>query len=449
MAGSAAISDLTDLNVLDMRERMSRGEFSAEELTRACLDRTAAREDEVQAWAWLDPDHALAQARALDSWRKSGRAIGPLHGIPVGVKDIIDTREMPTENGTLLDAGRRPAVDAAVVQRIREAGAVILGKTVTTELAVYTPGKTQNPHDPERTPGGSSSGSAAAVAAGMVSLALGSQTNGSVVRPASFCGVVGYKPSRGLVSRYGALAQSPTLDTIGAFARTIEGAALLIDVIAGHDPRDRGSLMAGRPDLLALAQSRPPVKPALALVRSPVWDRAGDDVRAGFEKVRQAFGDAVQEIELPDIFTRAHDWHRTVNMAELARNYARYFDLDSSALSERLRGLYEEGLAIRAVDYICALDGMAVLNQGLDSIFDRFDAIVTPAAPGEAPLGLDSTGDLAFNSIWTFCGVPALSLPLLTGSNGMPVGIQLVGGHLHDGRLLRTARWVQDTLVRY
>jgi Asp-tRNA(Asn)/Glu-tRNA(Gln) amidotransferase A subunit family amidase len=182
----------------------------------------------VQAWAYLDTDQAMLQARAVDAWRRSGRPIGALHGIPVGVKDIIDTRDMPTENGTPLDAGRRPAQDAIVVQRLRAAGAVILGKTVTTELAVYTPGKTRNPHDPRRTPGGSSSGSAAAVSAGMAPLALGSQTNGSVIRPASFCGVVGYKPSRGLVPRRGVLTQSPTLDTIGTFSRTLEDAALLL-----------------------------------------------------------------------------------------------------------------------------------------------------------------------------------------------------------------------------
>jgi len=243
------------------------------------------------------------------------------------------------------------------------------------------------------------------------------------------------------------LAQSPALDTIGAFARTIEDAALLADVIAGYDDRDPGSLIAGRPDLLALTRSAPPLKPVLAFVRSSVWDRAGEDVRAGFEEIWQALGNAVQEIELPDIFARVHDWHRTVNMAELARNYARYFDKDSSALSDRLRGLYEEGLTVRAVDYIGALDAMAMLNGGLERIFVRFDAILTPAAPSEAPLGLESTGDPVFNSIWTFCGVPALSLPLLAGSNGMPIGIQLVGRHLYDGRLLRTAWWLQDTIL--
>ncbi|MDQ3559565.1 MAG: amidase [Pseudomonadota bacterium] len=440
-------AQLAAMSALEARDEIARGSITAAELTAACLEQIAAREPEVQAWAYIDPDHAMRQAAELDRKRSTGRPIGPLHGVPVGVKDIIDTRDMPTENGTTLDAGRRPAADATAVSKLREAGAVILGKTVTTELAVYTPGKTRNPHDAKRTPGGSSSGSAAAVAAGMIPLALGSQTNGSVIRPASFCGVVGCKPSRGLVSRHGALAQSPALDTIGAFARTIEDAALLTDVIAGYDDRDPGSLIAGRPDLLALTRSAPPLKPVLAFVRSSVWDRAGEDVRAGFEEIWQALGNAVQEIELPDIFARVHDWHRTVNMAELARNYARYFDKDSSALSDRLRGLYEEGLTVRAVDYIGALDAMAMLNGGLERIFVRFDAILTPAAPGEAPLGLESTGDPVFNSIWTFCGVPALSLPLLAGSNGMPIGIQLVGRHLYDGRLLRTARWLQDTIL--
>jgi Asp-tRNA(Asn)/Glu-tRNA(Gln) amidotransferase A subunit family amidase len=439
-------SALADFTALQARDEIARGAVKAVELAEACLERIAEREAEVQAWVHLDPQYVMQQAKAADRYRASGRPTGPLHGVPVGIKDIIDTRDMPTENGTPFDSGRRPSRDAAVVERLREAGAIIFGKTVTTELAVYTPGKTRNPHDPKRTPGGSSSGSAAAVAAAMVPLALGSQTNGSVIRPASFCGVVGFKPSRGLISRRGALTQSPALDAIGSFARSIEDIALITDVLAGYDERDTGSILAAGPDLLSIARSRVPVKPSFAFVRSPVWDRAGEEVREGLAELADTLPEQVDDVELPEPFARAHDWHRAVMLADLARNYARYYDRDPSGLSERLRGMVEEGLAIRAVDYARALDAREILNAGLEKLFERYDAILTPAAPGEAPLGLESTGDPAFSTLWTYCGVPALTLPLLTGPSGMPVGVQLVGRRDYDGRLLRTARWLSEAL---
>ena len=446
MAGKKA--HLAGLSALALRDEIARGAVKAVEAAEVFLERITEREPEVQAWAHLDPDHVMRQAEAADRQRASGRPIGPLHGVPVGLKDIIDTRDFPTENGTALDAGRRPRDDAAIVQRLREAGAIIMGKTVTTELAVFTPGKTRNPHDPGRTPGGSSSGSAAAVAAGMVPLAVGSQTNGSVIRPASFCGVVGLKPSQGLVSRRGVLMQSPTLDTIGTFSRSIEDAALLADILAGYDEGDPGSALTARPDLLNIALSRPPVKPRFALVRSPVWDKAQAEVRGGIAEVAEALGERVEEVELPEPFRHVHDWHRVINLADIARNYARYLDMDPAGLSRKLMAMIEEGLAVRAVDYANAQDSIAPLNAALDRLFERYDAIVTPAAPGEAPAGLESTGDPVFSTLWTYCGVPALTLPLLSGSNGMPIGVQLVGRRLYDGRLLRTARWFFEAVCK-
>ena len=434
------------MTALAARDEIARGACKAVELVAACLERIAQREPDVQAWAHLDPDHAMRQAKAADAYRASGRPIGPLHGVPVGVKDIIDTRDVPTENGTALDAGRRAAADAAVVERLRSAGALVLGKTVTTELAVYTPGKTRNPHDPSRTPGGSSSGSAAAVAAQMVPLALGTQTNGSVIRPASYCGVVGFKPSRGLISRRGILVQSPPLDTVGTFSRSVEDAALLTDALAGYDDRDPASLNAARPDLLTITQSRPPVRPRLALVKSPVWDKAGEEVREGFAELAEALGDRIDMVDLPELFAHGHDWHRTIMLADIARYFARYYDRDPAGLSSRLRAMVEEGQTIRAVDYNRAVDNVTLLNAGLDKLFERYDAIVTPAATGEAPAGLESTGDPVFCTLWTYCGTPALTLPLLTGPTGLPVGVQLVGRPLYDGRLLRTARWLSEAL---
>ena len=444
MAGRKA--QLAGLTALAMRDEIARGAVKAVEVAGACLERIAEREPDVQAWAHLDPDYVMRQAESADRHRASGQPIGPLHGVPVGLKDIIDTRDFPTENGTILDAGRRPRDDAAIVRRLREAGAIIMGKTVTTELAVFTPGKTRNPHDPARTPGGSSSGSAAAVGAGMVPLTVGTQTNGSVIRPASFCGVVGFKPSRGVVSRRGVLVQSPTLDTIGTFSRTVEDAALLADVLAGYDESDPASALTARPDLFNIALSRPPVKPRLALVRSPVWDKAQQEVREGIEELAEALGERAEEVDLPEPFRHVHDWHRVINLADIARNYARYVELDPAGLSRKLMGMIEEGLAIRAVDYANAQDSIAPLNLALEKLFERYDAIVTPAAPGEAPSGLESTGDPVFNTIWTYCGVPAVSVPLLNGRNDMPIGIQLVGRRFYDGRLLRTARWLWEAV---
>jgi Asp-tRNA(Asn)/Glu-tRNA(Gln) amidotransferase A subunit family amidase len=430
------------MTALQARDEIARGAAKAVDIVEACLERIAEREPQVQAWVHVDPEHALRQAKAADAFRASGRPIGPLHGVPVGIKDIIDTRDLPTENGTPFDAGRRPTADAAVVERLRAAGAITLGKTVTTELAVYTPGKTRNPHDPGRTPGGSSSGSAAAVAAYMVPLALGTQTNGSVIRPASFCGIVGFKPSRGLISRRGVLVQSPPLDAVGTFSRSIDDAALFADTLAGYDDRDAASLASAAPQLLATAQSRPPVRPTFAIVKSPVWNKAEEPVRGGFAELADALGPAADEVELPEPFARGHDWHRTIMLADIARHFARYYDRDPAGLSDRLRGMVEEGLTVRAIDYNRALDGIAMLNAGLDKLFERYDAIVTPAATGEAPEGLASTGDPVFSTLWTYCGTPALTLPLFTGPNGMPVGVQLVGRRNHDGRLLRTAKWL-------
>jgi Asp-tRNA(Asn)/Glu-tRNA(Gln) amidotransferase A subunit family amidase len=441
-AAHLARPDLVALTALDARERLKRGEISAEDLVRACLARIEVREGEVRAWAHLDPEHALAQARARDAWRRSGRAIGRLHGLPVGLKDIIDTRDLPTENGTVLDAGRRPSRDAALVARLRAAGAVILGKTETTELAYYHPARTRHPHDPERTPGGSSSGSAAAVAAGMVPLSVGSQTNGSVIRPASFCGVVGFKPSFGLIARTGALTQSAFLDTIGVFTRDIEGAALIAESLQGCDPGDEQSRLQAHDPLLETALSRPPVTPAFAFVRSPVWDRASEETRGALEELAALLGDRCDAVDLPDAFENAHPAHRRLMLAGFARNLRGYYERGRDALSAQMREAIEEGRTVSAVDYLAALDWREVLNAALERLFDRYDAILTPAAIGEAPADLSTTGDPVFCTIWSFCGVPAVSLPLAQGPNGFPVGVQLVGRRGHDGRLLRTARWL-------
>ena len=437
--------DATPLNWLsasDAARALRDGAISSEQLVEACLARVREADGAVQAWAHLDPEHALTQARARDRDRSEGQTTGPLHGVPVGLKDIIDTLDYPTEDGTVLHAGRTPVHDATVVAMLRAAGAVVLGKTVTTECAYFAPGKTRNPHNPGHTPGGSSSGSAAAVAAGMVPLALGSQTNGSTIRPASYCGVYGFKPTHGLVPRGGMLQLSRTLDHVGLFARTLEDLALLGEQIVGHDPRDPDTRVRARPAFVSLSAEEPPLPPLLAFVKTPAWERAADDLKEGFAELVAALGERVVEIELPESARQAWDWQRTIMEAEMAANLAAEWERGRDKLSPQLRSLLERGREARAFDYQAALARIAPLNEGFAEIFERCDAILTPSAPGTAPKGLDSTGDPAFCTLWTLCGMPAVSLPLMKGENGLPMGVQLVGPRAGDARLLRTARWL-------
>jgi len=436
------VSRLNWLSATDAARAIRGGELSAEQLTEACLARVREVDDKVQAWAYLDPDHALAQARERDAERSEGRPSGPLHGVPVGIKDIFDTGDMPTEDGTPLHAGRTPRDDATPVAMLRAAGAVILGKTVTTELATYTPGKTRNPHNPEHTPGGSSSGSAAAVAVGMVPVALGSQTNGSVIRPASFCGVYGFKPTHGLIPRGGVLKLSRTLDHVGVFARCLEDVALVAEQLVGQDPRDRDTRVRARIPFVATAAEEPPLTPVLAFMKGPAWERAEEETKEAFAELVAELGDRVFEVDTPDSARRALEWHRTIMEAEMAANLDREWERGRDRLSESLRKQLARGREITALDYQLARARIPLINEGFDDIFERCDAIVTPAAAGTAPKGIESTGDPAFCTMWTLCGMPAISLPLMRGENGLPLGVQLVGRRGDDARLLRTARWL-------
>jgi Asp-tRNA(Asn)/Glu-tRNA(Gln) amidotransferase A subunit family amidase len=395
---------------------------------------------------FLDAEHAMQQAEAADLRRKEGKALGPLHGVPLGIKDIFDTADMPTELGSPLWAGRMARRDAAVVARLRAAGAVIMGKTVTTEYAYRRPGPTTNPHDPARTPGGSSSGSAAAVAAHMVPGAVGSQTNGSVIRPAAFCGVVGFKPTHGLIPRTGMLRLSRTLDHVGVFARTVLDAALLAEALAGFDEEDPDTRPIAHPPLAAVAASAPPLPPRLAFVRSPAWGHAEPGTPEAFAELVEALGETIAELELGAGFEGAVEMHRTIMEVEMAHSLRRDYDKGGDQLSPALRDAIERGRRRVAVDYTAAIAGAASLADALDPVFDEFDAIVTPAAPGEAPRGLASTGDPIFCTMWTYLGTPAITLPLLRSMAGMPLGVQLIARRGGDARLLRTAHWLVETL---
>ncbi|MBW7997163.1 MAG: amidase [Candidatus Glassbacteria bacterium] len=435
-----------ELGAAEAAEAIREGVITSVELVQACLERIDQVEEQVQAWVHLDPDLALDRAREADEARQAGKTLGALHGVPVGVKDIFDTKDMPTEDGTILHAGRTPGQDATAVARLRQAGAVILGKTVTTELAVFSPGKTRNPHDPERTPGGSSSGSAAAVAAHMVPLAIGTQTNGSMIRPAAYCGVVGFKPSHGLISRHRILQQSRTLDQVGVFARDVGDAALIAEQMMGHDELDPDTRPRMRPGLVETAAQEPPVTPKLGFVKTPAWEHAEEGTREAFAELVENLGENVEEASLSPAFDDAIDSHRCIMEADLALSFEREYATGRDQLSEILRQMIERGQKTLAVDYNRAVGLIALLNGSFGDIFERYDAILAPATVGEAPRGLDSTGSPIFCTIWTLCGMPAITLPLMQGEEGMPLGVQLVAPKGDDGRLLRTARWLVEEL---
>ena len=401
---------------------LSRRELSAEELVRHCLARIAEREPTVQAWEVLDAEGALAAARRMDRLRDRP----PLCGLPVGVKDLIDTGDLPTAYGSPIHRGHQPEQDAECVRRLRGAGAIVLGKTVTTEFALYTPGKTRNPHDPSRTPGGSSSGSAAAVADGMVPAALGSQTAGSIVRPASYCGVIGFKPTHGALPLQGIHPLAPSLDTLGFFVGAIEDVPVLLSALAGAPP-------------VAIQTS----KPRLGLCRTEAWSRAETETRKAIEDAAGALG--AREVDLGPAFQGLIDAQIAIMGHEASTALG---GEPETELSPRLRELLREGAKVGPERLRAARDQADRCRRQLDEIFATVDALLTPAATGEAPVGLGATGDPLFCRIWTLLGAPCASLPVLKGPAGLPVGLQVVGGRNREDVLLSACTWILETLVR-
>lgn len=420
--------DLNELGAADVVSGIRDGTFTAAEVTRACLARIDARDGEVRAWVHLDPDHALDQATTADQWQRAGSTLGPLHGVPIGIKDIFDTSDYLTEWGSPICAGRQPTRDSTVVARLRDAGAVILGKTVTAEFAAWRPGPTRNPHDLTRTPGGSSSGSAAAVADAMVPVAVGSQTEGSTIRPASYCGVVGFKPTYGTVPLDGVMPLSSPLDHVGLFARSVDDIALAA----------QGLLPAAADLSSASLESAPRV----GFVRTPFWDQATPELRRSLEAFA-AICD-LPSVELPDQFEDALD---VVDCIYCAGNAAAFADLYRTAadrIYDRHRADIERGQRITSDQLARAEDKQQALIGSLDGLLSEFDALATPATTGVAG-SADTTGEPLFNGMWTLCGNPVVTLPLLTGESGLPIGVQLVGRRGDDGELFRVAAHITDS----
>ena len=425
------MTDLRSLTVREAARQIAERRLTAEALTAACLDRIEAREALVGAWQYLDRGQALDAARRRDGEPPRG----PLHGIPIAVKDLIDTVAMPTAYGSPIYRGHRPAADASCVALAKAAGAIVLGKTVTTEFAAFTPGKTANPRNPAHTPGGSSSGSAAAVADGMVQLAFGTQTAGSVIRPAAYCGVVGYKPSFGLINRAGVKPLADSLDTVGVLARTVEDAAFFAGVLSE------------RPALRHLAV--PSEAPSFGLYRTPMWDEAEPATAAALSAARatlERHGASVMELAIAREHHELAAVQDTIMRFEAVRAFA-YERIEHSAeLSPRFAQMLDAGMAIGADEYDRALARAAQARAGLAAFFGSCDAVLVPAAPGEAPVGLGNTGDPIFNRMWTLLGVPCVTLPVRWADNGLPTGVQLVGRLGDDPRLMACAAFLEQAL---
>lgn len=427
---------LHTLGLAEVARRIRAGGITAEAYTAACLARIRALEPAVQAWVTLDESRALAQARAADRRRgRRGDDAGRLPGVPIAVKDLIDVAGLPSRMGSPIYRDYVPERSAGVVRRLERSGAFALGKTVTTEFAFMVPDKTRNPWHTGHTPGGSSSGSAAAVACGMVPAGIGTQTNGSVIRPAAFCGVVGFKPSLHAIALDGVLPFAPTFDTPGVFARSVADAALLASWLTRQDG------VIGR-DIVPLRTA-----PRLAAVRSPVWEKAEPAGREQFaadvDRLRAA-GATVEARELPDAFADAHRIHRRIMLYEAAVAAAAVRRAHRAAISDFLNAALDEGEATSLADYRIALDRRAALIREAVRFLDAgFDAIVTPPAPGEAPAGLDTTGDPAFCTLWTLLGVPAITLPTGLGPRGLPLGLQIVARPDACNTLLAVAAWCE------
>lgn len=417
-------------------------QITSVDLVSALLDRVDSRDKTVGAWQHLEPERALEQARQLDAREPAG----PLHGVPVGVKDIIDTFDTPTAYGSGIYRQHRPSRDATCVRRLRSAGAVIMGKTVTTEFALFHPGKTANPRDVARTPGGSSSGSAAAVVDCMVPVALGTQTAGSIIRPASFCGTFGFKPTFGALSRAGIREISPTMDTLGHFARSVEDLALVATVLAGHDPADpatRGTTHT-RFDKATFAQQWPR---RIAFIPTSQWDRVDPRARARIEEALTVLTEVdVDEVSLPPDFDELVNAQISIMEREAFNSLRDEWGRNPELISSELAALLERGRDVSRNVYEAALERAIVCRRRLLQVFEHYDFVITPSVLGEAPIGLQSTGDPLFCRMWTLLGAPAVAVPGLIGPDGLPLGVQVIGPLHRDDVALAAAEWLSERL---
>ena len=433
------MKEISSLSAYDLSLKLKSGEISSVEVCKAYLERIEKFEKNVQAWQFLDKKLLLEKAQEADDYRKSGKPLGALHGMPIAIKDIIGTYDMPTECGTVFRKKKSSSQDSEIVNLLKNAGAIIMGKTVTCELAYINPSKTKNPHDYNRTPGGSSSGSAAAVASYMTHLAVGSQTGGSVIRPASYCGVVGYKPSYGLISRNGVLKVSDKLDTIGIFARSVKDVALLAKSLIRKDLYDSSTVYFSADKILEVCEDKLEFEPKFIFYKTKNWKSINRKSQEAFEYLIKSLKKNIEVFDEPSYFKDIHKYHQIIHETDLANNFSIYYKKYKSKLSKYMQTAIAKGNKHSAKEYAEAIDFRKQSYESYQEVFEDYHGVLTPSSPGVAPKGLKSTGTAEFNKVWSYLGTPCISLPLLEGENNLPLGVQLVGDRYDDHRFLGVA----------
>jgi len=443
------MSDFFSLPVHELVKQVKDAKLTSVEICQSYIERINKFEKDIKAWAHFDKKLLLEKAEEADNYRKSGKPTGSLHGIPVALKDIIGTYDMPTECGTVLRKGKTQSQNAEIVDLLKSAGAIIMGKTATSELAFLGPPATRNPHDYTRTPGGSSSGSAAVIAAHMAPLSIGSQTGGSVIRPASYCGVVGYKPSYGLISRNGVLRTSYSLDHIGVFGKTVEDVALLAKVLIKKDSHDSASVHYSTEDMLEICKKGPLFEPKFIFYKTDSWKKIDKKSRESFEFFIKKFKKNIKVFDTPSYFKDIHKYHQIIHETDLANNFQDYYKKSKNKLSKEMQAAISRGMKYSAKEYAEAIDFMKRSYESYNEVFEDYHGVLSPCSTGVADKGLKSTGSADFNKVWSYLHTPAISLPLLQGENNLPLGVQLIGDKYDDLRFLGVARWLEQKCKQY
>ena len=435
--------DVTSLSAFELSQKLHSGEISSVDLCTAYLDRIKKFEKDVQAWQFIDKKLLIEKAEEADTYRKSGKPLGPLHGMPVAIKDIIGTYDMPTECGTVFRKKMSNSQDSEIVNLLKNSGAIIMGKTVTCELAYIHPSKTKNPHDYSRTPGGSSSGSAAAVAAHMTPLSVGTQTKGSIIRPASYCGVVGYKPSFGLISRNGVLKQSSKLDHVGVFGKKVEDVALLAKCLIKKDLYDKDTVHYSADKMLEECRKGPHFDPKFIFYKTTNWKNIDKESQKAFQFLIKKLKKHIEVFDEPSYFKDIHKHQQVIHETDMANSFQKFYKDSKNKLGKKLVEAIERGYKYSAGQYTEAKDFMEQSYRSYSEVFEDYHGVITPASTGVADKGLKFTGSPEFCTVWTYMGLPSISLPLLTGENNLPLGVQLVGNKLDDLRFLGVANWLE------
>ncbi len=437
------MKDIFSLSLEEISEKIKSGQLTSVEVCKTYIERIKKFDKDIKAWAHFDRKVLLEKATEADEHRKAGKPTGLLHGVPIAVKDIIGTVDMPTECGTVIRKGKSYSQNAEIIDLLHSSGAIVMGKTATSELAYLGPPPTTNPHDKSRTPGGSSSGSAASVAAFMAPASVGSQTGGSVIRPASYCGVVGYKPSYGLISRNGVLRTSYNLDQIGMFGRKVEDVAMLAKVLIKKDKYDPATIHYSTENILSETKKGPIFEPKFIFYKTDHWKIIDKKSRESFEYFIKSFKKNIEIFDTPSYFKDIHKYHQIIHETDLANNFSVYYKKYKKKLSKYMLDAISNGNKYTAKEYAEAIDFMKRSYESYEEVFEDYHGVLSPSSPGVAPKGLKSTGTAEFNKVWSYLGTPCISLPLLEGENNLPLGVQLIGNKYDDHRFLGVAKWLE------